>query len=96
MKKKIYISVWYFVFHLVIAFFCGPFIVSFGGDSWIKKLVLLFTDFPVAYSDEFSSTMFFAHFFINGAFWALMLFVILVTAGSVRKWVLINRGSEVD
>jgi len=84
-KKDIRISLVYFFVHLVVNFLITPFLVSFGSGSLIKKIILLFSNFPVAYSNNFSGKIFLLSQVVNSLFWSLILFLALVLWREIRK-----------
>lgn len=81
MKKVLSISLFFFIGYVIFTFVTIPFMVSFGEASILKRLILLVTNFPISYSSEFSNTMFYLHIALNGAFWTLVLLILLFFKG---------------
>lgn len=85
MKKVVYISIIYFNIHLIISFISLPFMLSFGSGISLKKIILIFTNFPMIYHDNLSDLRFVLNFFINSLFWSCILFLILLIYKSLKK-----------
>lgn len=85
MKKIVYISITYFVLHLIFSFISLPFMVSFGSGVNLKKIVLVFTNFPMSYNNNVSDLMFILNFLINSLFWSFILFLILLSYKFLKK-----------
>ena len=77
MKKVLSKSLFFFVGYVICTFITLPFMVSFGEANVFKRVVLFFTNFPIAYSSEFSNAMFYLHILLNGVFWTFVLVILL-------------------
>jgi hypothetical protein len=84
MKKIIYICIIYYFIHIALTALTLPFLVSFGSGSWLKNIVLMFTDFPLRYSDESSGIWFMSHYLLNSLFWSVVLGLLLMTGRSIK------------